>query len=108
MRTTVTAALGAVLGLTLAGPSAGADVVCRPNTLGTVSCPAAPPRPVARPPGPAPVQALDRVRARGKQPQGEEFVPARRTNKLGGTVLREGGGAAGNCRADTLGNLHCR
>jgi hypothetical protein len=63
---------------------------------------------VARPPGPGPTQALDRVRARTKQSEGEEFVPARRTNRLGGTVDRKGGASAGTCRADTLGNLHCR
>jgi hypothetical protein len=103
------AALAAMLA---AGAPAGADVVCRPNTLGTVSCPAAPPRPMARPPGavlaPSPSQALDRVRQRTQQPEGEDFVPARRTNRLGGTVRREGGASAGTCRADTLGNLHCR
>ncbi|HRO10539.1 hypothetical protein [Amaricoccus sp.] len=104
MRRVAAAAIGAFLAV--ASP-AEAEVVCRPNTLGTVSCPAAEPRPLARP-GPAPTQALDRVRAREKQPEGETFIPARRTNRLGGTVLREGGGPAGTCRPDTLGNLHCR
>ncbi|HET9070130.1 MAG TPA: hypothetical protein VFN28_15935 [Amaricoccus sp.] len=108
----VRGAMTAVLATLLAaGPIVGpaaADVVCRPNTLGTVSCPAAEPRPMARPPGPAPTQALDRVRRRTAQPEGEEFIPARRTNRLGGTVLREGGPTVGNCRPDTLGNLRCR
>jgi hypothetical protein len=105
------AMLGALLAAVAAAPAA-ADVVCRPNTFGTVGCPAAEPRPLPRPSGavlvPAPTQALDRVRRRTAQPKGEEFVPARRTGKLGGTVIREGGASAGNCRADTLGNLHCR
>jgi hypothetical protein len=89
-------------------PAAGEEVACRPNALGTVNCPAAEPRPMARPPGSASTQALDRVRARTKQPQGEAFVPARRTGNLGGSVLREGGASGEVCRADTLGNLRCR
>jgi hypothetical protein len=106
-------AAAVVLGAMLAaGAPVGADVVCRPNALGTVSCPAAEPRPAprprAQPPGTPPTQALDRVRARGERPEGEAFVPARRTNRLGGAVRREGGASAGVCRADTLGNLRCR
>jgi len=85
-------------------PAAAADV-CRANTLGTVNCPAPPPK--ARPIYRAPVQALDRVRARDRQPETETFIPAYRTNRLGGIVI-DGGGAAGRCRADVLGNLHCR
>ena len=107
VRWSLVAVFGAMLA---AGAPGGADVVCRPNTLGTMSCPAEEPRPMARPPlpGRGPTQALDRVRQRTEQPEGEKFVPARRTNRLGGTVRREGGGSAGTCRADTLGNLHCR
>ena len=62
---------------------AAADVVCRPNALGTVSCPAPGPRPMARPVGKS-VQALDRVRERSEVPAGTEFIPARRTDRLGG------------------------
>ena len=89
-----------------AATPAAAEVVCRPNTLGTVSCPAASPRPMPRPLFGEPVQALDRVRARGQEAEGTEFIPARRTNRLGG-IAADGGGAD-YCRADTLGNLHCR
>jgi hypothetical protein len=53
-----------------------------------------------------PVQALDRVRARGQEPEATEFIPARRTDRLGGITID--GGGADFCRADTLGNLHCR
>lgn len=83
-----------------------AEVVCRPNTLGAVSCPAASPRPMPRPLFGEPVQALDGVRERGREPEGTEFIPARRTDRLGGIVTD--GGGADYCRADTLGNLHCR
>ena len=83
---------------------AAADVVCRPNALGTVSCPAPGPRPMARPIGKS-VQALDRVRERSEVPAGTEFIPARRTDRLGGISTK---GGANYCRADTLGNLHCR
>ncbi len=82
-----------------------ADVVCRPNTLGSVSCPAA--RPLPRPPARASVQALDRVLAEGQEPKGPQFIPARRTNRLGGITIEQGG-SAGRCRPDTLGNLNCR
>jgi hypothetical protein len=99
-------AVVALIGLTLAAGPVGAEVVCRPNSLGSVSCPDGEPRPMARPGGPS-VQALDRVRDRMREPADEDFIPARRTNRLGGTVRREGGWA-GICRADTLGNLHCR
>ena len=99
-------AMAALIGMTLAATPGGAEVVCRPNALGTVRCPDGEPRPMARPGGPS-VQALDRVRARTREPVDEEFIPARRTDRLGGAVRREGGGA-GICRADTLGNLHCR
>ena len=73
---------GILLALAPLAPAA-ADVVCRPNTLGTVSCPAPGPRPMARPIGKS-VQALDRVRERSEVPAGTEFIPARRTDRLGG------------------------
>ena len=105
MRWTALALIGALMGMSPATPGA-AEIVCRPNALGTVSCPDDGPRPMARPGGP-PVQGIDRVRARTPKPPGEEFIPARRTDHLGGIVRRKGG-AAGPCREDTLGNLHCR
>ena len=107
--------LAVILAVFLGLPAVADEVVCRADALGSVRCPAAPPAPVFGPmPRPGglpqarePVQGLDRVRARTRQPQGESFVPARRTRTLGGTVLREGGGAS-SCRPDTLGNLYCR
>jgi hypothetical protein len=93
-----------LLALALQAPAA-ADVVCRPNTLGTVSCPAPGPRPMPRPVGKS-VQALDQVRERSEVPPGTEFIPARRTDRLGGITTTKGG--ANYCRPDTLGNLHCR
>jgi hypothetical protein len=85
---------------------APADTVCRPNVLGTVSCPIA--RPMPRPPFRHPVGALDRVRAEPEvKDPGPVFIPARRTNILGTTLIDEGVDA-NLCRPDVLGNLHCR
>ncbi len=82
-----------------------AQAVCRPNQLGTVSCPAGP-RPAPRPSFDEPVQALERVReAPAGQPE-RGFIPARRTRGLGG--VRPESDVIGPCRPDRLGNLHCR
>jgi hypothetical protein len=90
-----------------AAPAAEAEVVCRPNTLGTVNCPATGVRPLPRPPY-RPVQAIDRVRAKPEVgAPAPDFVPAYRTNRLGTTLLDDGAGRT-VCRPDTLGNLNCR
>ncbi len=87
---------------------AAAEVVCRPDHLGTVSCPDVTLRPKPRPIYRRPVQALERVRA---EPEARDpspgFVPARKTRALGGTLLLENG-LTGPCRPDMLGNLNCR
>ena len=94
------------LALAGAGP-AGADTLCRPDTLGSIICPVSPPppRPIYR----RPVQALDRVAAEppARNPA-PAFVPARETERLGGQVITDQDIRTGVCRADTLGNLHCR
>jgi hypothetical protein len=98
-------------------PVAAADVVCRPDMLGTVSCPDAP-RPKPRPVYRSTVQALERIRAPqvgvGQAATGstarqgaETFVPSRETRRLGGTMMLPQG-TAGPCRPDMLGNLNCR
>lgn len=87
-------------------PSAAADGVCRPDALGTVSCPDGP-RPKPRPLYRSRVQALERVTGESSQRDSRDtFVPSRETRKLGGTILR--GGLVGPCRPDMLGNLNCR
>jgi hypothetical protein len=99
-----------LLGVTLvaAAAPASAQTTCRPNNLGTVSCPVAPPKP--RPFLEADTQAIDRVRRAAKPASAAPvFVPARRTNRLGGaTQLAPGDPPVSNCRADRLGNLQCR
>ena len=99
----------AVAALAAALPAA-AQVVCRPNQLGTVSCPAGP-RPAPRPPfDKPPVQALDRVREAPAAEPERGFIPARRTRGLGGVRPRRGTSAVHRDRAGPtgLGNLHCR
>ncbi|MFT3973634.1 MAG: hypothetical protein QM699_09350 [Amaricoccus sp.] len=100
-------ALAAVLLLSL--PASGADTMtCRPDALGTVSCPADGVRPRPRPIYRAPVQALDRVEAEAAgRSRPDAFVPARETRRLGGTMILERG-LSGPCRPDMLGNLNCR
>ena len=87
--------------------AAAAQGVCRPDKLGTVTCPVPPPRP--RPPYLADTQAIDRVRRRTPaQSDLPVFIPSWRTNRLGTTPLTGGEtGIGGPCRADTLGNLIC-
>ena len=94
----------AVVALVAAVPAA-AGTVCRPNQLGTVSCPAGP-RPAPRPSFDEPVQALERVREAPAAEPERGFIPARRTRTLGG--IRPGKDVVGPCRPDRLGNLHCR
>jgi hypothetical protein len=89
----------------LGATPAAAQAVCRPNQLGTVSCPAGP-RPAPRPEFDAPVQALERVREAPEGPPERGFIPARRTRGLGG--VRPESDVVGPCRPDRLGNLHCR
>lgn len=105
MRTVL--ALAALLLLPL--PATGADTqTCRPNALGSVSCPDAGSRPRPRPIYRAPVQALDRVEERAAaRRQPETFVPSRETRRLGGTTTLPSG-LSGPCRANMLGNLNCR
>jgi hypothetical protein len=93
--------------LAVAAPVA-AQTTCRPNNLGTVSCPVGPPKP--RPVLEADTQALDRVRREpGVVSKAPVFVPARRTNRLGGaTELAPGDPPVSYCRPDRLGNLQCR
>src|SRR5689334_16948760 len=74
--------VAALAALALAGPGpAAAGTLCRPDTLGSVLCPVAPPppRPIYR----RPVQALDRV---GAEPPARNpapaFVPARDVDRL--------------------------
>lgn len=100
-------ALAALLLLPL--PSAAAETMtCRPNTLGTVSCPAERARPKPRPAFRPPVQALERVeRKAAAKSRPDTFVPARETRRLGGTMTLPSG-LSGPCRPDTLGNLNCR
>lgn len=90
-------------------PAASADTMtCRPNVLGSVSCPDWGDRPKPRPIYRKPVQALDRVeRKAAAREQAGRFVPARKTDRLGGTMILERG-LSGPCRRDTLGNLNCR
>ncbi len=94
--------------LALGGPGpAAADTLCRPDTLGSVICPVAPPppRPIYR----RPVQALDRVAAEppARNPA-PAFVPAREVDRLGGQTMTGQSVRTGLCRPDTLGNLSCR
>lgn len=90
-----------------AAPPAAGDVVCRPNTLGTVGCPGTGLRPLPRP-AYRPVQAIDRVRARPEAGgPATDLVPARRLDGLG-TILLDDGARRSVCRPDTLGNLNCR
>ena len=103
MRGGLTLAMVAVL---LAAGPGFAGTVCRPDQLGTVSCPVVV-RPAPRPPfDKPPVQALDRIREARPRAQPETFVPARRTRGLGGDLPDLD--AVGPCRTDQLGNLHCR
>lgn len=93
--------------LLLAPLAAGAaDSVCRPDALGTVSCPDGP-RPKPRPVYQSRVQALERVMDKAAARESRDtFVPSRETRTLGGTILNRG--LVGPCRADMLGNLNCR
>lgn len=101
--------LAAALVLAISPPAAAAELtVCRPDALGSVSCPGDGPRPKPRPIYRAPVQALDRVEGRAAARQTPEtFVPSRETRRLGGTMMLERG-LSGPCRPDALGNLNCR
>lgn len=93
--------------MTLPGPAA-AELMCRPDALGTVSCPGDGPRPMPRPIYRQPVQALDRVGAKADaRREPDRFVPSRETRRLGGTMLLKEG-LSGPCRPDMLGNLNCR
>ena len=94
-------------GLLAATSPAAAQTVCRPNALGTVTCPAPPPepRPILR----ANTQALDRVRrSAAAAEQAPGLIPAWRSNRLGITPTAPGEiDGASHCRADSLGNLRC-
>lgn len=82
--------------------------VCRQNALGSVACPGDGPRPQPRPVYRSDVQALDRVDAKADaRREPERFVRSRETRRLGGTTTVPGG-LSGPCRANALGNLHCR
>jgi hypothetical protein len=102
-------AVGFLLLLPLSLPSQAADTMtCRPNALGTVSCPDDGARPKPRPIYRAPVQALDRVEQKAAtKNRPDTFIPSRETRRLGGTLMLERG-LTGPCRKDTLGNLNCR
>lgn len=101
--------LAILLFMAMALPSQAADTMtCRPNALGTVSCPDDGARPKPRPIYRAPVQALDRVEQKAAtKNRPDTFVPSRETRRLGGTLMLERG-LTGPCRKDTLGNLNCR
>ena len=93
--------------LVAATPSA-ARTVCRPDSLGSVVCREAAPRPMPRPVYRSAVQGLDRVQERPRPSDSErEFIPARRTRGLG-SILPDAPAGPGLCRADALGNLSCR
>lgn len=82
------------------------DVACRPNALGSVGCPALL-RPKPRPPLlELEAQGLDRLLPPPEARPGQVFVPARETDRLGGTTILDGGTTV--CRPDALGNLNCR
>lgn len=97
-----------LVGLALSGAPATGEVVCRPDTLKTTVCQGAGPRPEPRPPNRKPARGLEQVLDRpavGETSPG--FIPARRTEGLGGMVI-DGGTGPGLCRPDALGNLNCR
>jgi hypothetical protein len=96
--------LAAAIAVGLAGPVAVADTVCRPTTLDTLRCTGPAVRPEPRPIYRSEVQALDRVRR--ADDADDRFVPARETNRLGGTITDRP--VAGPCRPDRLGNFNCR
>jgi hypothetical protein len=83
----------------------GAAQVCRPNALGTISCPVE--RPKQRPPE-GHVRGLDEVidDARGDV-RDPGFIPGRRTNSFGQTNPGAGGAVSPRCRTDNLGNVRC-
>jgi hypothetical protein len=98
------------LAILLAGAAAAAaDTVCRPTRLATERCEGPAVRPLPRPDRiRSDVQAFERVLAPPDAGQPEtEFVPSARRNRLG-TMIFEGRPGLGLCRADALGNLHCR
>jgi hypothetical protein len=99
------AAIAAIAAL-LVPEGVAAQVVCRPSMLGTIVCPAPPPKP--RPILQADTQALDRVRRRpAPGDDAPVFVPARQIDRLGSTQLPAGSRPTAPCRADRLGNLRC-
>lgn len=102
----------ALLAIGLAdGGGAAAQGSCRPDALGAAVLCSDPP--AARPQVMPPMEdrtrrlgnALDRPPAGTAAP---DFIPARRTNSFGRTLLRPGEGSPNRrCRTDTLGSLHC-
>jgi hypothetical protein len=100
--------LAAMVVLLLApAPETSAQAVCRPNELGSVRCPVG--RPMPRPLYQPDTQAIDRVRRRpDPETKTQTFVPARRTNRLGETLLDPDDGPVSLCQPDRLGHLRCR
>lgn len=98
------------VGLFLASP-AGAQEVCRPNTLGGQTCMGnTVPPPLARPTIWPDEDGLAEVRRNHPDPEtGPQVIPARKTNRLGSTLPgRPVAGGGVRCRADRLGNTICR
>ncbi len=106
------AALVLSLMLIPAPEGAGAIEVCRPNTLGQITCAGRPTHgldPIEpftpRKSGVARVQTPP-----GATPAAPGFAPAQRTNAFGDTLPQPGEvppPKPRTCRADTLGNLRC-
>ena len=94
-----------ILSAVAPAPDAAAQV-CRPNALGTISCPVE--RPKQRPLVEAEPRGLDRVlgRTRGDAPD-SGFIPSRKTNSFGQTDPGAGGAASPRCRTDSLGATRC-
>jgi len=100
--------LAAAIAVGMAGPAAVANTVCRPTELDTLRCTGPAVRPEPRPIYRSDVQALDRVRQAGEaNAPDERFVPARETDRLGGSTITDRP-VGGPCRPDRLGNLYCR
>jgi hypothetical protein len=92
----------------LGGVAAAQETVCRVNSLGATVCSGPTARPEPRRQIRSDVQALDRVQERPDAGESNtEFVPSYRRGSLSSTTI-ETNRPIGTCRADALGNLHCR
>jgi hypothetical protein len=111
--------IGIGLGIAAASVPVAAQVVCRPNALGTSICMGAPPAaPIGSIQRSPPLQRIERGRVVVGPAGGPTLAPARRTDALGTTILEPGDlpprrsspvmAPTATCRPDALGNLICR